>query len=631
MAKVWPGRVLHVGKYFPPAHGGIERFLADLVRAQRANGCAATVLVHGRAADMGGGMEGDPAWVWRCPYWFRLVFAPISPAFPLWLARAISRGRPEVLHLHMPNLSAFWALLLPGARRLPWVVHWHADVESSRFKPALRLLYPFYRVFERALLERADLILATSENYLLASGPLSPWRYKCRVLSLAVDPDRLPEVAPEAGEGLWQAPTHPGSRPARLLAIGRLTYYKGFDTLIRAVAGLDDAELVIVGEGEERTALEAVLAEMGHPPRIRLIGAADDATCQRLLASCDLYCLPSRERTEAFGIVLMEAMRYAKPILASRIAGSGVAWVAREGENAVLAEVDDIQGWQRAIQGMLADGQGRLAMGENGRRRFFAELTIDRAVAELAHHYAAIRPEGFAVADGRALPLVVIPALNEAASIGEVIRAVQRQGFQDVLVVDDGSSDDTGSTALAAGATVIRPALGQGAWGAMQTGIRHAMRFGYPGVITMDADGQHEPAYLHRLLEEGRLADVVIGACPARGSRMRKLAWAYFRLLTGFNYEDLTSGFRYYNARASRLLAASEATLLDYQDIGVLFILQRAGMIVAEIPVSMNPRQAGASRVFYSWWAVTRYMLETTLLCLARWNNRPRNECRDIT
>jgi hypothetical protein len=140
----------------------------------------------------------------------------------------------------------------------------------------------------------------------------------------------------------------------------------------------------------------------------------------------------------------------------------------------------------------------------------------------------------------------------------------------------------------------------------------------------MDADGQHEPAYLAQILEAARGADVVIAACPARGSTMRHVAWRYFRFLTGFTLEDLTSGFRYYNARACRLLAAKEATLLDYQDIGVLLLLQHAKLRIAEIPVAMNPRKYGISRVFYSWWTVVRYMAETSLLCLARWNGYTR-------
>jgi hypothetical protein len=146
------------------------------------------------------------------------------------------------------------------------------------------------------------------------------------------------------------------------------------------------------------------------------------------------------------------------------------------------------------------------------------------------------------------------------------------------------------------------------------------MRHGYSGVVTMDADGQHEPAYLPQLLQAARGADVVIASCPSRGSRLRHVAWSYFRFLTGFKFEDLTSGFRYYSARACRVLAMEEATLLDYQDVGVLLLLRHGRFRIAEIPVAMNPRRHGASRVFRSWGTVARYMVETSVLCLARWN-----------
>jgi glycosyltransferase involved in cell wall biosynthesis len=177
---------------------------------------------------------------------------------------------------------------------------------------------------------------------------------------------------------------------------------------------------------------------------------------------------------------------------------------------------------------------------------------------------------------------------------------------------------------VAAGATVLHAPLWQGAWGAIQTGLRYAVRHGYEGVVTMDADGQHEPDYLPRLIEASRNADVVIAACPSRGSVLRHVAWRYFRLLTGFDIEDLTSGFRYYNASACRLLAGQEATLLDYQDIGVLLLLRNANLRVAEVAVPMNPRRSGISRVFSSWWTVGVYMAETSVLCLARWGRRPR-------
>jgi hypothetical protein len=90
-------------------------------------------------------------------------------------------------------------------------------------------------------------------------------------------------------------------------------------------------------------------------------------------------------------------------------------------------------------------------------------------------------------------------------------------------------------------------------------------------------------------------------------------------MISGFQLQDLTSGFRYYDRQAIELLAQEEATLLDYQDIGVLLILRKAGLRIVEVPVSMNTRLVGRSRIFNSWFSVAIYMLTTTLLCFARW------------
>ncbi|HUQ27012.1 MAG TPA: glycosyltransferase [Usitatibacter sp.] len=625
-------RILHIGKYYPPVTGGMERFLADLVHAQRGEGHDVRVLVHQHERSR---ETVDPPWLLRCPVWLKLFFAPIAPRFPFWLDRALRGFDPEVVHIHMPNVSPFWLLVLRSARKRTWVVHWHSDVEPSRFKLSLRLGYPHYRIFERALLEGANSVLVTSRQYLDASKALQPWLHKSHVVPLGVDPARLPDVASSETEGLWK------DGGLRVLAVGRLTYYKGFDTLVHAVLGDPAKELVIIGAGEERAALERLLAKAGNPHHIRLTGELDDASVRRYMASCDLLCLPSRERTEAFGIVLLEAMRYGKPIVASDLAGSGVTWVARNGQNAVLVRPDDVLAWRAALNALHAHPGQRALMGRLGRQRYQREFDIQRISTRITHLYdLARRVEIESVAaqaleddggtpmandsatanDGRGRILVVIPALNEADCIGSVIVQARARPATDVIVIDDGSTDDTAAVAALSGALVLRAPLWQGAWGAIQTGIRYAVRHGYSAVITMDADGQHEPAYLPDLVEAGRAADVVIAACASRGSRARQAAWGYFRFLTGLAFDDLTSGFRYYGPRACQLLASEEATLLDYQDIGVLLLLRRANLRISEISVTMNSRKSGASRIFFSWWTVGWYMAETSLLCLARWS-----------
>ena len=602
-------RVLHIGKFYPPAHGGVEVFLAELIAAQRAQGIDAAAIVHGQP------QAGDPEWLVRVPVQAHLVYAPIALGFRAALATAIKRFGPDVLHLHMPNNAVFWALTLPSAAKLPWIVHWHADVERQR--TALRIAYLLYRPFEQAVLERATRIIATSPPYLDASEPLRPWRDKCSAIPLGLrlgtgSHDVLPAVAPSSTL----------QRPLQLLAIGRLAYYKGFDTLVRAVATMTDVELQIAGDGETRRELESLIRRLtpaGKAPSVRLLGSVDDNTKDRLLRECDVVCLPSCERTEAFGVVLLEAMKHGRPCIASDLPGSGMPWLVTEAGAGLLAKVHDVDSWQRAIERLRGDPDLRRRLGEAGRAALSSRFSIDACAQEIAAQYAlCVGPDRSDA--GKRMQLIVIPARDEAPTIGTVVRQLRQSGRSDVLVVDDQSSDGTGEAARAAGAMVMRPVLAVGAWGATQTGIRLALARGYSEVMTMDADGQHEVAEIPQLLARRHDADVVIGAHPERASRLRRIAWWWFRRLTGFEFRDLTSGFRYYSRAAMEVMASREATLLDYQDLGTLLLMSRAGLRIVEVPVSMSPRAAGRSRVFSSWFVVARYMAVTTLLCLSRWD-----------
>jgi len=220
--------------------------------------------------------------------------------------------------------------------------------------------------------------------------------------------------------------------------------------------------------------------------------------------------------------------------------------------------------------------------------------------------------------------LVVIPARDEQDDITRVIREIHAACGLDVVVVDDASGDATIARARAVGAFVIPLSLQLGAWGAIQTGIRYALRAGYDCVLTMDADGQHEAVWIDAILApvvSGR-ADVAIGCCLQRGSRMRKIAWRLMKAVSDLRLEDLTSGFRVYNRAAMELLASREATLLEYQDVGVLALMRGHGLEIEDVEVTMLPRRSGASRVYYSWFAVFYYMCHTLLLGFSKRGRR---------
>ncbi len=375
-----PKRILHLGKYYPPVPGGVERFVADLADAQALAGHAVAVLVHRKRAQTPRARDTGPQIV-EAPTWGTLWYAPISPAYPLILRRLIRQWRPDVIHVHMPNTSAFWLLALVSSRRVPVVVHWHADVVASQLDWRLRLAYRVYRPLERALLKRAAIVVPTSPPYLESSEALKAVRASCRPVPLGLNPLRLPTPS---GTDPWTA-----AAGTRILAVGRLAYYKGFDTLIRALAQTPQLSLALIGEGPERTRLVRLVGQLGLGGRVRLCGALDDRTLAAWLAQCDVLCLPSVERTEAFGVVLLEAMRYAKPVVVTDIPGSGVRWVVDTAGHGLVVPLADPQALAQALMRLSGDPALRRRLGAAGEHALVRRFAIDAVARELDGVYDA--------------------------------------------------------------------------------------------------------------------------------------------------------------------------------------------------------------------------------------------------
>lgn len=196
-----------------------------------------------------------------------------------------------------------------------------------------------------------------------------------------------------------------------------------------------------------------------------------------------------------------------------------------------------------------------------------------------------------------------MPALNERASVGAVVAHVkQTLPGMDVLVVDDGSSDDTATQAREAGAQVARLAVNLGVGGAMRTGFRYAVARGYDVVVQVDADGQHDPAEVAALLDGLEDADIVIGsrfagkgAYRARGPRryaMVALSLVFSRLAKT-KLTDVTSGAKAMGPRAIRLFAAYYPAEYLGDTVESLVMAIRAGLRIKEVPVVMRERSAG--------------------------------------
>jgi hypothetical protein len=202
--------------------------------------------------------------------------------------------------------------------------------------------------------------------------------------------------------------------------------------------------------------------------------------------------------------------------------------------------------------------------------------------------------------------LILIPAFNEEEQIAAVIQQVQKEvPGTEVLVVNDGSSDQTEQKALTSGAKVLSHPFNMGYGVALQTGYKYALKYGFDYVLQMDGDGQHDPQFLKTLLrevQEGR-ADVVIGSRflgegKYRVPLLRRMGMLLFGFiasrLSGQRITDPTSGYQALSRRAVEF-CAGDAFPGDYPDADVLVMLHRAGLRIREEPVGMHPNLNGRS------------------------------------
>ncbi len=381
-------RILHVGKFYPPYQGGMENFLRDVLKALRKEGVFVSGLVHHHLPNQPFSYEEDDGIpIWRVPSLGQLLYLPVSPTFPVRLRRAIREFRPDVLHFHFPNPSACWSLLVPEALALPWIVQWQSDVVPSGIDRRLRPAYQCFRPLEQAFLKKTKRIIVASPPYLEYSEPLRRWVDKCCLVPLGIDPERLPWPEPgriDAAERKWA----PGM--LKVLAVGRLTYYKGFDVLIRAAQRVPGVSVQVVGDGVLMAGLREKIRQSGVHDRVLMRGALSDTHLQALLAACDLLCLPSVERTEAFGIVLLEAMRYGKALVVSDIPGSGAGWVVRKGACGVLVPPGDERSLARVLDHLASHPAVCKEMGGKGEASLRGVFHIGSIASRIKDIYGRI-------------------------------------------------------------------------------------------------------------------------------------------------------------------------------------------------------------------------------------------------
>lgn len=358
-------RVLHVGKFYPPHHGGMESHVETLCRELRAEVDVEVLVSADDRRTTRETVDGVP--VTRIGTLATLASASVNPG----MARAIRRSRADVVHFHHPNPTGVLSYLASG-RRGPLVVTYHSDIIRQRVLGAL-----FAPVLHR-FLDGAHAILASSPDYARSSAVLRRHGDRVRIVPFGIRADAFASAAP--GE-VARLRTLYGSRV--VLAVGRLVYYKGFDYLIRAMSAVD-GRLVILGDGPLRAELEALAARTGVADRVTFGGSVPDLA--PYYHAADLFALPAVARSEAFGLVQLEAMAAGLPVVNTRI-DSGVPFVSRDGESGMTVPPADVQALAGALGHLLDAPDTRRRLGQDARERVRREFGLDRMVARTLDAY----------------------------------------------------------------------------------------------------------------------------------------------------------------------------------------------------------------------------------------------------
>jgi rhamnosyl/mannosyltransferase len=353
-------RVVHLGKFYPPVPGGMERVLESVCRSTAALVRNEVLVFGGRGGTVREEVDGVP--VTRLPTIGSAGSVPIAPG----LARALRALRADVLVLHEPNP---WALLSLEIARpaIPLVIWFHSEVVRPRLQYLL-----FYHPMVRAVYGRARRIVVSSPALGDHAAALAPYRDRLAVVPFGIDPlDWALDAATAArAEAIRR---EAGGRPLVLFA-GRMVQYKGVDVLLRAVRGLD-VRLVLAGDGPARGGWMALASTLGLNGAVRFVGAVPDGELKALTHACDLLVLPSVTRQEAFGYVQLEAMACGKPVVSTRLP-SGVPWVNRDGETGFTVPPGDAGALGAAIARLAADAPLRQRLGRAARARVDTEFTL---------------------------------------------------------------------------------------------------------------------------------------------------------------------------------------------------------------------------------------------------------------
>ena len=376
-------RILQLGKFYP-IRGGVEKVMWSITLGLAERGIPCDMLCAKLRKD---GPDPDHRMMAEeTPDGLVITFSPenrvicvpaitkkaatmISPAMIRWLRRHAAEY--DIIHIHHPDPMAALALRLSGFQGRV-VLHWHSDIVAQKF------LLKFYKPLQDWLVRRAKWIVGTTPVYLQNSPYLAQVQDKTVCVPIGIEPIIYDEYQAREFRGLY-----PGKKI--VFALGRLVPYKGFDSLIDAAALLPDNYVVLIGGvGPLQNALQDQIRKQKLEKKVRLLGYIRNEDIAEMFGACSVFVMSSKMKSEAFGIVQIEAMSCSRPVVATTIPGSGVSWVNENGFSGLNVPPMNPQALAQAIQKICSNPDTYQRFSDGALERFATCFTsavmIDRTI-----------------------------------------------------------------------------------------------------------------------------------------------------------------------------------------------------------------------------------------------------------
>lgn len=371
-------RILHLTKYMPEFPGGIERATHTMAVAGRNLG-ARVKIIGATPRPEERIVSGEMVDTQALPIVLKIGPVPFVPGF-FGLARQLDEA--DIVHIHLPNptaeLALLWYLRKRRTARIVPIVH----APIVRWPSFARL---WMRWIHGALLKRSHAVIFQSPQL---ADYLGGYRKAIHPRPVHV----LPYGVPVPPRFVSPADQPRAEGPIRLLSIGRLVAYKGFDLLLEAMSQVkQDWTLTIAGQGPEGDSLKRQVDRLGLTSRVQLIERIPDGEKHQLLSRCDLFVLPSQTVAESFGIVIGEAFAHGKAVVTTDLK-TGVAFLARGGECGAVVPTHSPGRLADALEGLILDEARRKEAGRKNRefwKRELAPETFQRRYAQIVQQVSA--------------------------------------------------------------------------------------------------------------------------------------------------------------------------------------------------------------------------------------------------